>query len=220
NGVDVDRFAMGAARREEIRARLGIAPNQPVVGFVGTLKAWHGTAALVRAVAALHRQATAHPAPALLIAGEGPQRAELTALAEAERIALATIFTGAIGHDEMPGYLAAMDVAVAPYAAAPNFYFSPLKLFEYLAAGRPVVAASIGQVAECVVDGETGLLYPPGDIAAFAAAIDALLADPARAAALGRAGQTYVRAHHTWAGNARAVVGLAQGFANWRQEAA
>ncbi|MGH2531377.1 MAG: glycosyltransferase family 4 protein [Thermomicrobiales bacterium] len=205
NGVDVDRFAAGAARRNEIRARLGIAPNQAVVGFVGTLKAWHGTANLIRAVAALRHGGVA---PSLLIVGEGPQRAELTALAAAEEIAAATTFTGAVGHDEMPGYLAAMDVAVAPYDAAPNFYFSPLKLFEYLAAGRPVVAAAIGQVAECVAAGETGLLYPPGDVAALAAAIESIVADPSRAASLGRAGQAYVRAHHTWAGNARAVADL------------
>ncbi|MBA2519582.1 MAG: glycosyltransferase [Chloroflexia bacterium] len=210
NGVDTDRFAAGEHGREATRARLGIPPGTPIVGFVGTLKAWHGTATLVDAVAALHRESSPRSAPHLLVVGEGPQRADLAEQAAHLGIAGATTFTGTVPHDEIPAYIGAMDVAVAPYDEAPDFYFSPLKLFEYMAAGRPVVAAAIGQITDCIRHQETGLLYPPGDRAALAAAIAAVLGDPAWAAALGRAGRAEVQQHHTWIGNARAVSELAQ----------
>src|SRR5205807_2068305 len=75
----------------------------------------------------------------------------------------AVTFAGGVAHEDVPQHLAAMDVAIAPYPALDNFYYSPLKLFEYMAAGRPVVASRVGQVAEVVVDGVTGLLFGPGE---------------------------------------------------------
>ena len=207
NGVDVDRFAVTDTEREAVRARLGLG-GKPVVGFLGTLKAWHGTETLLRAVGLLQRR---RYSPAVLVVGDGPQRSALEALARSEGIAELTVFTGAVPHERIPEYVAAMDVGTAPYAQAENFYFSPLKLFEYMAAGRAVVAADVGQVRECVRHGESGWLYPPGDVEALAAALHHLLEeDPDRMRAVGRAGQEYVRLHHTWEKNARRVAGLAE----------
>lgn len=205
NGVDVERFAVGAHGAPRVREQLGLTDGRPVLGFVGTLKAWHGTATLLRAVAKLHREGMG---VRLVIVGEGPERASLEALAVTEGIAGLITFTGAVPHEWIPAHVAAFDVAVAPYDQAPNFYFSPLKLFEYMAAGRPVVAAAIGQLAEFVRNGETGLLYPPGDVDALAASVRSLVADREWASALGRAGQAYVGDRHTWLSNAQAVVEL------------
>ncbi|MCA1682757.1 MAG: glycosyltransferase, partial [Actinobacteria bacterium] len=90
-----------------------------------------------------------------------------------------------------------------------DFYFSPLKLVECLAAARPVVAADVGEIGHCVRPGETGVLYPAGDVSALSSAIRHLLEEPSRAARLSRAGRDHVRAEHTWVGNARTIVGLA-----------
>src|SRR5205814_906402 len=87
---------------------------------------------------------------------------------------------------------AAPSVAVAPYDHAERFYFSPLKLYEYMAAGLPVVAADVGAVGECVRHGATGWLYPPGDVTALAHSITALVARPELAASLGRAAREHV----------------------------
>jgi glycosyltransferase involved in cell wall biosynthesis len=202
NGVDPDRFRPLDAAGVAVRAALG-AERRPVVGFVGSLKPWHDVATLVRALALLDDRR-----PALLVVGAGPGRERLAA--EAARCRVEAIFTGALPHQRVPAHLAAFDVAVAPYAADDGFYFSPLKLVEYLAAARPVVAADVGEIRHCVRPGMTGSLYAPGDVAGLAAAIRALLADRRRAAVLGAAGRMHVRADHTWEGNARAVGAIAE----------
>jgi glycosyltransferase involved in cell wall biosynthesis len=109
----------------------------------------------------------------------------------------------------VPGYLAAADVAAVTYHPDTGRYFSPLKLFEYLAAGLPVVAADFGEIPHCIRGGETGLLYPPGDAAALADALATLIGDREQAVALGRHGREHVLRHHTWNSNARAVAALA-----------
>ena len=90
-------------------------------------------------------------------------------------------------------------MAVAPYPASDDHYFSPLKIYEYAAAGLPVVASDIGQIPRIVSHGETGLIVPPSDPAALAAGIDALVLDPEYAARLGRAGRARAVAEHSWA---------------------
>jgi glycosyltransferase involved in cell wall biosynthesis len=200
NGVDPDRFRPRSAEGAAVRDALGLG-GRPVVGFAGTLKPWHDVATLVRALSLSGDGAR------LLVIGDGRERARLAATADAAGVP--TRFTGAVAHERVPAYLAALDVAVVPYAADDRFYFSPLKLVEYLAAARPVAAADVGDIRHCVRPGETGSLYAPGDAAGLAAALDGLLADPARAARLGEAGRAHVRAQHTWKGNAEAVVRLA-----------
>jgi glycosyltransferase involved in cell wall biosynthesis len=205
NAVDPARFEPGRVDPDAIRSRLGLGA-EPVVGFLGTLKPWHDVATLVRAIALLGRRT---PAPRLLLVGDGPERERLEGLARSQGISEAVTFTGAVPHAAVAGYVRAFDVAVVPYGRARGLYFSPLKLFEYLAAGRPVVAADIGDIGRCISHGETGLLYPPGDAEALAGAIGALLSDRARAGSLARAGREHVVAYHTWEGNARLVLELA-----------
>jgi glycosyltransferase involved in cell wall biosynthesis len=147
-------------------------------------------------------------APHLLVVGDGPEREALEELARSEGIGDAATFVGAVPHADVASYLGAFDVAVVPYGRIRSFYFSPLKLFEYLAAGRPVVAADVGDLGRCVRHGETGLLYPPGDAEALAGAIETLLSDRARAGSLARAGREHVGEYHTWEGNARLIIEL------------
>jgi glycosyltransferase involved in cell wall biosynthesis len=195
NGVDIERFtpAVSADRSGTF-----------TVGFSGSLKPWHGVETLLEALAILLSQ---DPSYRLLVVGDGPERERLQALTEGLGIGWATSFTGAVDHSAVPGYLSRMDVATAPYPDLPDFYFSPLKLFEYLATSIPVVASGVGQVAEIIEDGVTGLLCPPGDPRAMAEAIASLRTDPDRRIALGRAGRELVVRRHTWQQVANEILG-------------
>lgn len=161
------------------------------VGFVGTLKPWHGVDVLVRAFAT-----AAGPDWRLLVCGDGPERDVLERLAR--DLGARVDFTGAVAPEHVPDHLASMDVAVAPYPDAPGHYFSPLKVYEYLAAGLPVVASRIGQTEEVLDHDTTGLLVAPGDADALAAALCALRQDPARRRRLGSAGRRLVEDEHGW----------------------
>ncbi len=206
NGVDVERFASGGGAAE-VRRRHSLS-GQPVIGFVGTLKAWHGTANLIRAFAMIVRERSGTGLPHLLIVGDGPERERLESLSREENVAHLVTFTGSVAHGEIPACIAAMDIVTAPYDESSDHYFSPLKLFEYMASGRPIVAAGIGQIATCISDGDTGLLYPPGDVPSLARQMGRLLNDPALADALGRAAQLVARKRHGWSNNAHTVVDL------------
>lgn len=207
NAVDPQHFHP-AVRGGDVRARYGLH-GRTVVGFAGRMRPWHDGSTLLRAFRRLH---ASDPVYHLLLVGE--MAPELLADIEAAGLAHAVTCTGPVPHDQVPEHLAAMDVAVSSHAAAEagaTFYFSPLKLFEYLACGVPTVAADVGQPGGLIRPGHTGYLYPPGDDAALAAAIQALTADPAHARAVAWNGATLVLQEYTWAQNAARVVGWVEG---------
>lgn len=165
------------------------------VGFVGTLKPWHGVEVLMAAFARLARtDGTAR----LRIVGDGPQREALAEQAERLGIRERVDLVGAVAPEDMPLELAAMDVAVAPYPELPDFYFSPLKLYEYLAAGLPVVASDIGPCTDILEGGDLGVLVTPGDATELAAALAGLRSDTGMRQELGRAGRETAVSRHDW----------------------
>jgi glycosyltransferase involved in cell wall biosynthesis len=191
-----------------------LKPSCPVragtftVGFVGTLKPWHGLSILVEAFAIFHDHDSNRQ---LLIVGDGPERESLVADLSARKLleAACAHLTGAVAPSQVPGLVASMDVAIAPYPPLSAFYFSPLKVYEYMAAGRPVIASRIGQLANLIEDGVNGLLCPAGDPVALAAALDRLRREPELRARLGRAARATVLRHHTWEAVARRILHLA-----------
>jgi glycosyltransferase involved in cell wall biosynthesis len=199
NGVDPARFPAGLRP-----SRRGPAGSF-TVGFVGTLKPWHGLGTLAAALGLLLQRA---PGSRLLVVGDGPAREGLEADLAGRGARAAAEFAGATAPADVPGLLASMDAGVAPYAGA-GFYFSPLKVFEYMAAGLPVVASRVGQLARLIRDGENGLLVPPGDAAALADALARLHDDPGLRARLGRRARADVLLEHTWGATVRRVLALA-----------
>jgi glycosyltransferase involved in cell wall biosynthesis len=177
-----------------------------VLGFVGGLRPWHGVEILPELIAQLRQR---HPSLRLVIAGDGQLRPQLERSLHEKGVAEAVIFTGAVSHMEMPGIIRQFDVALAPYPPLDHaFYFSPLKVFEYMACGVAVVAANCGQIAEIIRDNETGLLYPPGDLSALTAACHRLLANPKLRFALGQAAAGLIRHQYTWEQNAARITAL------------
>lgn len=203
NGVDCGRFHPGVDGAP-IRERLALG-DRPIVGFVGSLKPWHGLDFLLDAWGSIRARC---PDAALLVVGEGPGLADLHSRVAREGLAGQVVLVGRVAHADVPAYLAAMDLTVAPYLAQAGFYFSPMKVVESLAAGRPVVAPRLGQLTRLVRDGVTGLLYPPGDLDAFACEVAALLLDRPRLRAMGLVATAVARTDFGWDVNARRAVAL------------
>ncbi len=197
NGVDAARFLPAYNQQHA----------EPVIGFVGTLKPWHGLNILVDAAELLK----AHDLPfRLLLVGDGPERATLEqALADRE-LTNRTELTGAVAPAAIPALLARMDIAVAPYPDLADFYFSPLKVMEYMAAGRAVVASRIGDIDGLIRHNETGLLCPAGDRDALAYALGQLIRSPDSRARLGSAARDHALAELGWESVARRMLAQAR----------
>jgi glycosyltransferase involved in cell wall biosynthesis len=176
NGVDVAAFS--GADGSDTRARHALG-DATVVGFTGSLKPWHGVDVLLNAFLDVP------PGVTLLVVGDGPERASLEHAATAPGLIGRVVFAGPVPHAMVPGHVAAMDIATAPHVAQEDFYFSPLKVAEYLAAGLPVVVSAQGDLPTMV--GDAGILVPPGDAKALSTALRRLCAEPALRRRLGEA---------------------------------
>jgi len=205
NAADIDRFRTNASQAHEIRERYGLGERTIVVGFVGSLKPWHGVDVLLKS---FHESLKEHPGLRLLIVGDGPMRHFLESFT---RSALATdcvTFTGPVAHAQTPAYIAAMDIAVAPAPPSPSNHLSPLKLFEYMASSRPIIAAAYSDIPKIVQHRENGILVDPGSVDQIAAAILELARDVDFRHRLGRSAQQTVRHSYTWQQNAERILAL------------
>jgi glycosyltransferase involved in cell wall biosynthesis len=185
NGVAPERFA--PARRD---------PERFVVGFAGSMKPWHGIDTLVEAISQV-------PNVHLEVAGHGPQDALLERL-PAERV---TRF-GVLPQARVAELMAGWDVGLAPYAPVDGFWFSPMKVLEYMAAAACPVASDVGDAAEVLGQGRRGVLVPAGDAPALAAALAGLAADRGRTRLLGDRARDWVAAHRSWSANASRALTL------------
>ena len=200
NGVRPERFP------ENLPPARPAPEGVLTVGFVGTLKAWHGLSVLVEAFARFHKS---FPNSRLLIVGDGPERERTNADLVARGLESAALFTGAVGPEEVPGLIASMDVAVAPYPQLDRFYFSPLKVYEYMAAAVPVVASNIGQLRRLIEPDIDGILVPPGNAGALADAFERLAKEPALRDRLGQEARRKVLNQYTWDAVVRRIRTLA-----------
>lgn len=196
NGVNLELFQRNYPPAETARF---------VIGFLGSLKPWHGVECLLQAFRIL---ADESPDYHLLVVGEGPLAMWIAEYSRAHALETRICLTGAVEKIRVPELLNKMHVTVAPYPEMTDFYFSPLKLFEYMAAGRAVVASRIGQIPEIVRDGETGLLTVPGDPVDLAAKIRCLYRDRHLRERLGCEARRESFHHHGWDSRVRAVMEL------------
>jgi len=204
-GADTDRFRPGAVDETPF-ARLAVTT---VAVFAGAFRSWHGAIHLVEAIRTLRARGRADVGAVFV--GDGPELPRVrTAASGIEGIVLA----GAVPHHRMPAVLASADIGVAPFdlgAHAPlslGFYWSPLKIFEYMASGLPVVAPAVDRIPALVAHGREGMLYdlqggPHGEVlaATLLALSDPTVREPLGAAARARAVRDY-----SWAAHCRALA--------------
>lgn len=193
SGTDTQVFTpreVMACRRE-----VGVAHEGPCIGFVGSFYRYQGLSYLLDAMT-LIRQAC--PDARLLLVGDGTAAAELKAQAAHLGLTPSIQWTGRVPYERVPYFIGAMTVCVAPFRGDRG-ETSPVKIFDYLACGRPVVASAIPCV-EAAFPVQSGVqLVPPNDSAFLAAAIMALLNDPAACAAMGTEGRRFVERRFSWA---------------------
>jgi glycosyltransferase involved in cell wall biosynthesis len=196
NGIDASLFRADLDGAP-IRARYGIPPEAIVIGFVGSFQPYHRVDLLLRAFAQV-----ADARARLLLVGQGITSAASQAQAEQLGITARTIFTGSVPYAQVPSYLAAADIAIMP---ATNDYGNPMKVYEYMAMGKVVVAPEQPTITEIAMHGENAYLFAREDVTAMAAALNALIADSALRERLGAQGRRHA-AEQTWQKRAEQLI--------------
>jgi glycosyltransferase involved in cell wall biosynthesis len=193
-GANTERFHPGVPA-----ANLAFVRGRKVVAFVSSFRSWHGASSLVEAAAKLRRNDVL-----FLMIGDGPERAGVESRIAALGLARSFVFTGAIPHENVPSYLRHAFVGVAPFETRRHryleidFYWSPLKILEYMAMALPVVTVDLPALRRIVRPGVDGLVYPEGDIAALAAALAELLDSPEKARSFGHFARERVVEDFSW----------------------
>ncbi len=186
NGVNLHEFDFGVSADEELRSRLGADPDDCLVLYAGT----HGISQGLTSVADAAAQLVGKPVRFAFV-GEGADKRRLQNRIAELGLRNVTLLPS-MPHDHMPGLLAAADICLIPLRDVPLFSsFIPSKMFECLAAGRPVVGAVVGEAAQILREAGAQVV-PPEDSTALAGAIETLAADPQRREAMGQHGRRYV----------------------------
>jgi len=202
NGANTDLFK--PMDHKEARKELNFDRDANYICFVGNLAPWQGVEYLIRSAPLILKE---HPKTKFLIVGDGQMKEELINLAEKIGVSDKFIFTGAVPYEEVPNYINASDVCVAPFIKERNMRIglSPLKIYEYMSCGKPVVSSRIPNL-EFIEQNHAGLLVEPENPKELAKAIIKLLKDEKLRRELGENGRKYVTKNHSWEAVARKVA--------------
>ncbi|MBY0578923.1 MAG: glycosyltransferase family 4 protein [Burkholderiales bacterium] len=199
NGINAAHFS-NVPGSNQVKARHGLE-GRVVLGFTGFVRDWHGLDRVIRWMA-LQERTDLH----LLVVGDGPARPDLEKLSESLGISGHVTFTGLVQRDSIPELVAAFDVALQPAVVA---YASPLKLFEYLAMGRAVIAPRQENLLEVLTDGENAVMFDPSDPQGLETALSQVCSDPELRERLGAASKRAIfEGGLTWRANAQRIVEL------------
>jgi len=198
SAVDLNHFKPDSAWRESMREKLGLG-DSTVIGYVGTFASWHGIEELVSASPKLLKE---FPKARFLMVG--PYYEHAKRLVATRGILGAYLFTGAVSYSDVPQYMNASDILVAPYnpeksqLRAKYGIGSPLKVFEYMACAKPIITTSVEPITQVIQNAKTGILIPPGNKDALFKAIAYLINNSGVATSMGRAAREEVESHYSW----------------------
>lgn len=203
NGVSLDHFKP-CATSSELRRKLGLEAHT-VIGFVGWFRKWHGLEMLLEA---FHTSRLAAEGAKVLMIGDGPAMAGLQEYVDANGLHDSVVFTGPLPHEQVPPYLDLIDIAVQPAA---NEYCCPMKILEYMALAKAIVAPRQENIEELLSEGTEAAYFTPEDPKSLAEALRAVMRDPGRIAKLGKAARAAIfERRYLWTHNAERTVKLIQ----------
>ncbi len=202
NGANTSLFK--PLEQEACRKELNLNPGVPYVCFVGNLAPWQGVEYLVKAAPSVLSR---FPECYFLIVGDGIMKNELINISKELGVEKRFIFTGVVAYERVPRYINASDACVAPFIFARNakIGLSPLKLYEYMACGKPVVASNISGVSDALEASEGGIPVLPENPGELAEAILKLLENSELSKKMGSKGLSYVTENYSWYSVAKQV---------------
>jgi glycosyltransferase involved in cell wall biosynthesis len=200
NAADPEKFSPSVPPVARINGQSLVGHR--LIGFLGGFYPWHGVDLLVRAFGTLTRE---FPDIRLLLIGDGPERPAIESLAGEQDLAERIFFTGPVSHDHLPSYLAAFHVGVMPDS---NDYGSPMKVFEYMAMGKPVVVPDYPPLLDAIADGREGRAFRRRDLTALTDSLRSLLDDEPTYHRMASAAREAVVQDHNWRNNARRIMAL------------
>lgn len=204
NGVDLDCYYQNDSLRQKIRNQYDL-DDKILVGFLGNFRPWHDVSTLIHSAKIVLSKA---PKAHFFLVGDGPLRHQIEEITNATGMGRCVTFTGNIPNEEVQGYINAMDIAVAPIPKGPYFHGSPIKIFEYLAVGKPLIVSRFPVIESIITDHKNGILVEPGDRMQLADAILELISNRELKERLGKEGRRTVEKNHTWAENAARIVDI------------
>ncbi len=201
NGSDVDKF-LASKMDNNILSNFKSKQNI-VLGFIGSFHYWHGIDNLFRFI---ESTLESYKNVSFLLVGPGPLKDKLMKRVERANLSDKVYFTDYVPHEDIPKYLNLMDIVMALYPKMDFFYFSPLKLFEYMAAGKAIVASNIGQISEIVEDGKNGMLFEPDNFDEMRRKVFNLIEDRDVRDKIGEQARIKILRNYTWRHTAQKVA--------------
>lgn len=172
NGVNLERFTLPTEKEIAIKKNLlNIPDDATVIGFVGIMRHWHGVEGLIEVFCKLLID---EPKLYLLLVGDGPEIKNYTQLLNRKGVSSRAHITGRINHNDIPKYISVFDIAMAPKS---TFYASPLKIVEYMALAKPVIAPKTQNIEDLIDSHYDGILFDPKDPNGMYSALKRLLQD-------------------------------------------
>jgi glycosyltransferase involved in cell wall biosynthesis len=202
NGVNVKKFRPRAAKDEKLLQKCNFDDHNVIVGFVGILRPWHGVDFLLEAFKILEKH---NKNIRLLIVGDGPIRRDIEDRINSLGLSRKVFITGRVPHHGVADYIGLFDIAISPKA---TFYASPMKILEYMALGKAVIAPDMMNIRDIIDHKVNGILFQDGNYLSLANSISMLAENREYGERLGRNARHKTIDERNWESNAIAVCKL------------
>jgi glycosyltransferase involved in cell wall biosynthesis len=198
NAADPEKFSP-EEKDNDVRDQYRIN-GKTVIGFAGGFYPWHGLELLINAYKLVSKK---YKDVVLFLIGDGPMMLQLKSKAANSGLKDNVVFAGTINHRKLPEYISVFDVAVMPHS---NEYGSPMKIYEYMAMSKPVIAPRFGPLEDGITHGSEGLLFKPENTEELIVSLERLIEDRSLREEMGRSGREKILSKHNWRNNALSVI--------------